>query len=102
MEYRGYLAHKNPPPPLHHRRALGIGLLQSPRGGRFRIRKYLLYIIGSQSKPDTPEREREKREFFIDNLLVRIHFLIEIIWWTGLAPWELEFLLPGSLIFTFV
>ena len=22
------------------------------------------------------------------NLLVRIHFIIEVIWWTGLAPWE--------------
>ena len=26
-------------------------------------------------------------EFFIDNLLVRIHFIIEMIRWTGLAPW---------------
>ena len=31
-----------------------------------------------------------KREYFIDNLLVRIHFIIEMIWWTGLAPWEFE------------
>ena len=31
-----------------------------------------------------------EREFFIDNLLVRIHFIIEMIWWTGLAPWEFE------------
>ena len=29
-----------------------------------------------------------QREFFIDNLLVRIHFFIVIIRWTGLAPWE--------------
>ena len=29
-----------------------------------------------------------EREFFIVNLLVRIHFIIEMIWWTGLAPWE--------------
>ena len=29
-----------------------------------------------------------EREFFIDNLLVRIHFIIEVIWWTGLAPWD--------------
>ena len=29
-----------------------------------------------------------EREFFIDNLLARIHFIIEVIWWTGLAPWE--------------
>ena len=25
-------------------------------------------------------------DFFIDNLLVRKHFVIEMIWWTGLAP----------------
>ena len=31
-----------------------------------------------------------KREFFTDNLLVRIHFIIVIIRWTGLAPWEFE------------
>jgi len=40
------------------------------------------------------------REFFIDNLLVRIHFIIEMIWWTGLAPWEFEFPFPGSLVST--
>jgi len=28
------------------------------------------------------------REFFIDNLLVRIHFIIVMIRWIGLAPWE--------------
>ena len=38
------------------------------------------------------------QEFFIDNLLVRIHFIIVMIRWTGLAPWEFPF--PGS--FTFV
>ena len=27
-------------------------------------------------------------EFFIDNLQVRIHFIIVMIRWTGLAPWE--------------
>ena len=36
------------------------------------------------------------REFFSDNQLVRNHFFIEIIWWTGLAPWEIEFPFPGS------
>ena len=30
-----------------------------------------------------------EREFFIDNLLVRIHTIILIIAWTGLAPWGL-------------
>ena len=32
--------------------------------------------------------QKEEREFFIDNLLVRIHFIIVMIEWTGLAPWE--------------
>ena len=32
---QGYLAHKKPPPPWDHRRALGIFLLYGPRGGRF-------------------------------------------------------------------
>ena len=41
-----------------------------------------------------------QREFFIDNLLVRIRFIIEMIWWTGLAPREFEFPFPGSLIST--
>ena len=30
----------------------------------------------------------EEREFFIDNLLVRIHFIIVMIRWAGLAPWQ--------------
>ena len=40
----------------------------------------------------------QEREFFIDNLLVRIHFIIAMVKWTGLAPRELEFPFPGSLI----
>ena len=42
------------------------------------------------------------REFFIDNLLVRIHFIILMIRWTGLAPWEFAFTFPGSLTSTFL
>jgi len=34
--------------------------------------------------------------FFVDNLLVQIHFIVEMIWWTGLAPCEREFPFPGS------
>ena len=45
--------------------------------------------------PNSTSLARE-RELCIDNLLVRIHFIIEIIWWTGLAPWESEFPVPGS------
>jgi len=44
-----------------------------------------------------PVRERE---FFIDNLLVRIHCIIMMIRWTGFAPWEFESPFSGSLIST--
>ena len=43
-----------------------------------------------------------QREFFIDNLLVRVHFIIVIIRWTGLAPWEFDFPFLGSLTSTFL
>ena len=33
----------------------------------------------------------DEREFFSDDLLVRIHFIIVKVRWTGLAPWEFEF-----------
>ena len=36
-----------------------------------------------------PLHTRE-RDFFIDNLLVRVHFIIVMIRWTGLAPWEFD------------
>ena len=32
----------------------------------------------------------------------RIHFIIEMIRWTGLAPWEFEFPFTGSLTSTFL
>ena len=38
----------------------------------------------------------------LDNLLGRIHFIIVMIRWTGLAPWEFEFTIPGSLTPTFL
>ena len=43
-----------------------------------------------------------QREFFIDNLLVQIHFIVVMIRWTGLVPWEFEFPFPGSLTSTFL
>jgi len=48
------------------------------------------------------ERQEQERKFFVDSLLVRIHFIIEMVWWTGLAPWEFGFPFPGSLISTFL
>ena len=47
-------------------------------------------------------RRGAEREFFIDNLMVRIHFIIVMIRWTGLAPWEFEFPFPGGLTSTFL
>ena len=40
--------------------------------------------------------------FFIDDLLVRFHFIIDMVWWTGLVPWEFGFPFPGSLASTFL
>jgi len=34
--------------------------------------------------------------------LVRIHFIIVMIRWIGLAPWEFEFPFAGSLTSTFL
>jgi len=42
----------------------------------------------------------EVRELFIANLLIRVHFIIVMIRWTGLAPWEPAFHFPGSLTST--
>ena len=51
--------------------------------------------------PHRQELPCPERDFFIADLLVRIHFIIVMIRWTGPAPWEFEFPLPGSLISTF-
>ena len=44
----------------------------------------------------------QETNFFIDNLLVRIHLIVVMISWTGLAPWAFEFPFPGSLATTFL
>ena len=58
-----------------------------------------LNLITSEASPLVLRRagagRPEEREFFIDNLLVRIHLIIVMIRWTGLAPWEFEFPFPG-------
>jgi hypothetical protein len=37
--------------------------------------------------PQSPAFQvKPERKFIIDNLLVLIYFIIEMIWWTGLAP----------------
>ena len=39
-----------------------------------------------------------ERELFIVNLLVRVHFVIVMIRWTGLAPWESGFRVSGCMV----
>ena len=50
--------------------------------------------VGLCERAVSPPLSKE-REFFLDNLLVRIHFLIVMIRWTGLAPWEFKLRFPG-------
>ena len=77
---------------------LGVGRLQHYTGDRcLGVDDHFTEIVDLwlqlAGRGDGTVRERE---FFIDNLLVRIHFIIEMIWWTGLVPWEFEFPFPGS------
>ena len=53
---------------------------------------------GETGRPFTP---KVQLAFFIVNLLVRVHFIIVMMRWTGLAPWQFEFLFPGSLTVAF-
>ena len=39
-----------------------------------------------------------QRESLVDNLLVGLHFLIQIFGRTGCAPWKFEFIFPGGLV----
>ena len=62
--------------------------------------------------PSSASRQRESSTYWSksiqptgpnpshDNLLVQIHFIIVMMRWTGLAPWEFEFPFPGSLTST--
>jgi len=45
-------------------------------------------VEATMGQVSTPMPQPREREFFIDNLLVRINFIIVMIRWTGLAPWE--------------
>ena len=58
--------------------------------------------MGDVGRVPREEARLREREFFIDNLLVQNHFIIVMIRWTGLAPWEFEFPFPGSLTSTFL
>ena len=76
------------------------------RGGLVFKAHRLLYhsTLGSRGikkkTSTTPQRRRE--ELCVGNLLVRVHCIIVMIRWTGLAPWEVEFPFPGSLTSAFL
>ena len=59
-------------------------------------------VSASVARPTQSLTGNIEREFFIDNLMVRAHFIIEMIRCTGLAQWEFEFPFSDSLISTFV
>ena len=40
--------------------------------------------------------------YLVHKKVVRIHSFTVMIGWTGLTPWEFEFLFPGSLTSTFL
>ena len=63
----------------------------SPRGNVCRL-------IGAEVGGRHGLRTLRKRVLY----LVRIHFIIVMIRWTGLTPWEIEFPFPGSLTATFL
>ena len=57
------------------------------------IKKCKIHVATQTMQPG----KMVEREFFIDKLLVRIHFITVMIRWTGLTPCEFEFRFPGSL-----
>jgi len=75
---------------------------------RGKLRRAHRFSVGNVTKPGSASTTdifkkvlaRAEREFFIDNLLARVHFIIVMIRWTGLAPWESEFPFPpGQVMF---
>jgi len=52
---------------------------------------YLIHGLAGRANVAHKVDVERPPEFFIDNLLVRMHFIIVMIRWTGLAPWEFEF-----------
>jgi len=72
-----------------------------------RVFRFYLFVVGKVMRLAVDVQAplayaRFQRELVIDNLLVRIHFIILMIRWAGLAPWEFEVPFPGSLTSTFL
>jgi hypothetical protein len=66
------------------------------RGGRERVLELQRLPLPAREW-EIGETKLTEREASIDDLLVQIHFVTEMIRWTGLAPWEFEFPFTGSL-----
>ena len=81
---------------LSHTHSLSLALSRSLARSGFLARPALHFLTQIQVRNQTESVPLE-RPFCIDNLLVRIHFIIAMIGWTGLAPWESESPFPGSL-----
>jgi len=61
---------------------------------------YMYIYIPSAEQLRRSSTADAERDFLIDNLLVRIRFIIALNRWTGLAPWEFAFTFPGGLAST--
>ena len=62
----------------------------------------VLGVEGCGTSPVEGGSSEREREFFNGNLLVRNHYIVVMIRWTGLAPREFAFTFSGSLTSTFL
>ena len=69
LALQGYLTHKNPPPQLEPTVALSIGPYGDPKGVSVSDERGTLVIWLCLARSG----RIKERDFFIDNLLVRIH-----------------------------
>ena len=78
----------------------------APFGDAFKLKSWERRVVGENHRDshhlarfgpmfDRVCQHPRERGVFVDKLLVRIHFIVEMIWWTGLAPQEFE-LHPSS------
>ena len=80
----------------------GLSVMNQHTSFLFYSHEALLLVYSSQAWILLIHTLITEREFFIDNLLVQPHFIIEMMRWTGLAPWQFHSPFPGSLASTFL
>ena len=73
-------------------RTSGLSIKNSLSGPGYIMRAAMSWSVKYEFEDSSPMsvhfEPAPEKEFFIDNLPVRIHFIIVMIRWTGLAPWE--------------